>query len=273
MYIYYSLISLNQKPLGVRYSIIKLICFLGGEILTNNSFVQGLKAGTSIAIGYFPVALTFGLLAKTSGLSIMEATAMSIFVYAGAAQYISLTLISKGVDPILIVLNTFVVNIRHFLMTAALNEKMQSDKKWLKGMYAFGITDESFSVLATQKQDKIRTPFAFGVVLIAYLSWVIFTAIGHVIGANLPAFLLAAMSIALYAMFVGLLVPSMRGNRKVVMLALIAAIINGIFYWTQLLSTGWSILVATLASSIFIEIIYARKKNVRNSKQSEGSLS
>ncbi|MEK5214830.1 AzlC family ABC transporter permease [Psychrobacillus sp. FSL H8-0487] len=227
--------------------------------MNKNSFLSGLKAGVSIAIGYFPVALTFGLLAKTTGLSIWEATAMSIFVYAGAAQYMSLTLISKGVDPILIVLNTFVVNIRHFLMTAALNEKMQSEKRWVKGIYAFGITDESFSVLATQKESKITTPFAFGVAVIAYSSWVIFTAVGHVIGANLPAFLKAAMSIALYAMFVGLLVPSMRGNRKVVMLALVAAVINGFFYWTGLLSTGWSILVATLVSSILIEVIYAKR--------------
>ncbi|MFJ5769181.1 AzlC family ABC transporter permease [Psychrobacillus sp. NPDC093180] len=226
--------------------------------MNKNSFVLGLKAGLSIAIGYFPVALTFGLLAKTSGLSIWEATAMSIFVYAGASQYMSLTLISKGVDPILIVLNTFVLNIRHFLMTAALNEKMQSEKRWIKGIYAFGITDESFSVLATRKEEKISTSFAFGVALIAYSSWVVFTAVGHVIGANLPQFLQAAMSIALYAMFVGLLVPSMRGNRKVVMLALIAAVINGFFYWTGILSTGWSILVATLASSIFVEIIYVR---------------
>lgn len=228
-------------------------------MLNNNSFISGLKAGLSIAIGYFPVALTFGLLAKTSGLSIWEATAMSIFVYAGASQYMSLTLISKGVDPILIVLNTFVLNIRHFLMTAALNEKMQSEKRWIKGIYAFGITDESFSVLATRKEEKIRTSFAFGVAIIAYSSWVVFTAVGHVIGANLPQFLQAAMSIALYAMFVGLLVPSMRGSRKVVMLALIAAVINGFFYWTDVLSTGWSILVATLASSVFVEIIYVRR--------------
>ncbi|QFF98221.1 branched-chain amino acid ABC transporter permease [Psychrobacillus glaciei] len=227
--------------------------------MNNNSFVKGLRAGISIAIGYFPVALTFGLLAKTTGLSIVEATAMSIFVFAGASQYMSLTLIANGVDPILIVLNTFVLNIRHFLMTAALNEKMHSEKRWVKGIYAFGITDESFSVLATQKEDKVRTSFAFGVALIGYSSWVLFTAIGHIIGANLPAFLQAAMSIALYAMFVGLLVPSMRGNRKVVLLALFAASINGFFYWTGLLSTGWAILVATLASSIVVEIIYARR--------------
>ena len=226
----------------------------------NNHFVNGLRDGSSIAIGYFPVALTFGLLAKTSGLSLLEATAMSLFVYAGAAQYMSLTLITKSVDPILIVLNTFVVNIRHFLMTASLNEKMQSEKRWLKGIYAFGITDEAFSVLATKKEDKIPTSFAFGVVVIAYTSWVVFTALGHVIGANLPAFLQAAMAIALYAMFIGLLVPSMKGNRKVVMLALIAALINAFFYWTSLLSTGWSILVATLASSIIVEIVYARKQ-------------
>ncbi len=223
------------------------------------TFTNGIRAGLSIAIGYFPIALTFGLLAKTTGLSMWEATAMSMFVFAGAAQYISLTLISTGVDPILIVLNTFVVNIRHFLMTASLNEKMQPDARWKKAIYAFGVTDETFSVLATQKRDNIRTSFAAGVILISYGSWVVFTALGHVIGANLPAFLQAAMSIALYAMFVGLLVPSMKGNRKVALLALFGAVIHCALYWSGLLSTGWAILVATLGSAILVEILYARK--------------
>ncbi|MBO1912973.1 hypothetical protein J4G37_50230, partial [Microvirga sp. 3-52] len=113
------------------------------------------------------------------------------------------------------------------------------------------------------KNKKITTAFTFGVTLVAYGSWVIFTAIGHVVGANLPLFLQAAMSIALFAMFVGLLVPSMKGNRKVVMLASIAAVIHCFFYFTNLLSTGWAILVATLISSIFVEVIYAnyRKKS------------
>ncbi|PSL28371.1 4-azaleucine resistance transporter AzlC [Planomicrobium soli] len=223
--------------------------------MDTRGFTAGLKAGTSIAIGYFPIALTFGLLAKTTGLSIIEATAMSIFVFAGAAQYISLSLIAAGVAPAVIVLNTFIVNIRHFLMTAALNEKMQPDARWKKALYAFGITDESFSVLATQKGGKLRTPFAAGVILISYGSWVIFTAIGHLIGANLPQFLQASMSIALYAMFVGLLVPSMRGNRKVVSLAAIAALTNSFFYFTGWLSTGWAIMVSTLVSAVLIELI------------------
>ncbi|WP_142826094.1 AzlC family ABC transporter permease [Planococcus soli] len=220
-----------------------------------SEFSAGIKAGTSIAIGYFPIALTFGLLAKTTGLSLWEATAMSIFVFAGAAQYISLTLITAGVAPAVIVLNTFIVNIRHFLMTASLNEKMQPDDRWKKALYAFGITDESFSVLATQKGNKLSTAFAAGVIVIAYGSWIIFTAVGHLIGANLPQFLQASMSIALYAMFVGLLVPSMRGNRKVISLAVIAGLVNSFFYFTEWLSTGWAIMVSTLASAIFIEWI------------------
>ena len=80
-----------------------------------------------------------------------------------------------------------------------------------------------FRCLPRVKTKKYTTAFTFGVTLIAYGSWVIFTAIGHVVGANLPLFLQAAMSIALFAMFIGLLVPSMKGNRKVVMLASISS--------------------------------------------------
>ncbi|GKV65825.1 MULTISPECIES: AzlC family ABC transporter permease [Sporosarcina] len=229
----------------------------------NTTFSQGVKAGTSIAIGYFPVALTFGLLAKTTGLSIFEATAMSLLVYAGASQYMALSLIATGVAPWLIVMNTFIVNIRHFLMTASLSENVAPAPKWMKAIYAFGITDESFSVLSTQKGGKIATAFTFGVALIAYSSWVVFTAVGHVIGANLPQFLQEAMSVALYAMFIGLLVPSMKGNRKVVLLAVIGAGIHCALYYSNLLSTGWSILVATLGSAVLVEFLYVKaNKNV-----------
>lgn len=224
--------------------------------MTKNSFFNGLKAGMPIAIGYFPVAITFGLLAKATGLSLLEATAMSIFVYAGASQYISLTLLSKGVDPVVIVLNTFVVNFRHFLMSASLNEKMEESTKWRKGIFAFLVTDETFSMLATQKEERLPLAFGFGVNIVAYTSWWLFTAVGHLIGANLPLFLQSAMAIALYAMFIGLLVPSLKGNRKVLLLASFAALINCLFYWTNWLTTGWAIILSALSSAVIVEIGY-----------------
>lgn len=235
--------------------------------MKNNGFINGLKAGMPIAIGYFPVALTFGLLAKSAGLSLLEATAMSIFVYAGASQYISLTLLTKGVDPFVIVLNTFVVNFRHFLMSASLNEKMEEGTKLRKGIFAFLVTDETFSMLATQKEERLSLAFGFGVNIVAYISWWLFTAVGHLIGANLPLFLQSAMAIALYAMFIGLLVPSMKGNRKILFLAVIAALINCLFYWTNWLSTGWAIILSALTSSIIVELFYIRLNQKKTETQ------
>ncbi|MEW9501645.1 AzlC family ABC transporter permease [Jeotgalibacillus marinus] len=230
-------------------------------VSSKSEFKRGLQAGMSIAVGYTPVALTFGLLAKTTGLTFFEAVLMSMLVFAGASQYISLSLIASGIGIGVIIFNTFIVNIRHFLMSASLNEKMEEDTVVKKSMYAFGLTDETFTVIAT-KEGKSSTSFAFGVVLIAYGSWVINSGIGHLIGASLPLFLQAAMSIALYAMFVGLLMPSLKKSAKVLFLALVAAAVNSLLTLTGTLETGWSIVVATLISAIAVEVVIVTRRKV-----------
>ncbi|WP_461610508.1 AzlC family ABC transporter permease [Cytobacillus kochii] len=229
-------------------------------------FRKGLQAGVSIAIGYAPVALTFGLLAKTAGLSFIETVLMSMVVFAGASQYMALSLISLGTSTFEIIFTTFIVNIRHFLMSTALNEKAEDDKLMKKALYSFGITDESFSVIAT-KDGVQKTGFILGVNIIGYMSWVTFTALGYVVGANLPQVLQESMTVALYAMFIGLLVPSMKGSVKVVYLAAIAAGLNTIFTFTGALSTGWSIVIATLISSVLVEVIEGMKRGDRQNEQ------
>jgi 4-azaleucine resistance transporter AzlC len=227
---------------------------------TFSHFRQGTQAGLSIAIGYFPIALTFGLLAKSTGLSMMETVLMSLIVFAGASQYIALNLISLGTGVFEIVLTTFIVNIRHFLMSTTLTEKVEEDSLWAKITYAFGLTDETFSVIAT-REGKAATGFVFGVIVMAYGSWVIFSGVGHVFGAGLPQTLQESMGVALYAMFVGLLVPSLKGNRKYAFLALVAAAFNSIFTLGEILSTGWSIVLATLLSALLVEwIVYTKQK-------------
>jgi len=222
-----------------------------------SEFRIGIQAGVSIAIGYMPVALTFGLLAKSTGLTVMETVLMSIVVFAGAAQYISLSLMAVGTGALEIILTTFIVNIRHFLMSASLNEKMEEDHPVKKALYAFGITDETFSVAAV-KEGSVSTGYMAGTIIVAYSSWVVFSGIGHVIGASLPETLQESMSVALYAMFIGLLVPSMKKHKKVVILATLAAIFNSIL--TPILSTGWAIVSATLASAILVEYVAQHQK-------------
>lgn len=224
-----------------------------------SQFRYGLQEGLSIAIGYAPIALTYGLLAKTTGLTLFETVLMSLAVFAGAAQYMALSMVALGTGGLEIVMTTFIVNIRHFLMSASLNEKMEEETRWKKMIYAFGITDETFSV-AAMRSGTIATPFLFGIIILAYGSWVIFSGIGYVIGASLPEVVQAGMSIALYAMFIGLLVPSMKKSMKVGGLAILAAAFNGLFVYSELLSTGWAIIVSTLLSSIIVEAVETARK-------------
>lgn len=232
---------------------------LSVTVIEKNSsqFTYGIQAGISIAIGYMPIALTFGLLAKATGLSVTETFLMSLLVFAGASQYIALNLLALGTGAFEIILTTFIVNIRHFLMSASLNEKMESAPKPIKALYSFGLTDETFSVVAT-KEGKISTGFLFGVVTISYLSWVVSSVVGHLIGSSLPSTLQESMGIALYAMFVGLLVPSLKKHRKVIYLAGLAAVFNLILY--QVMAPGWAIVSATLLSAVVFEILAGKKE-------------
>lgn len=228
----------------------------------SSEFKRGLQAGISIGIGYFPIALTFGLLAKTSGLSIYETVLMSLIVFAGASQYISLSLIAYGTGIFEIILTTFIVNIRHFLMSTSLNEKCEEDHLINKLVYSFGITDETFSVVAT-KEGKATTGFMFGVISVSYFSWVVCSGVGHLIGASLPQTLQESMGVALYAMFIGLLVPSMKRSAKVIFLALLGAVFNSIFTIGHIMAQGWAIVTATLLSSMIIEIAEVIKTRYR----------
>jgi 4-azaleucine resistance transporter AzlC len=222
-------------------------------------FKKGLQAGISIGIGYFPIALTFGLLAKTSGLSIYETFFMSIIVFAGASQYISLSLLALGTGVFEIILTTFIVNIRHFLMSTSLNEKWDESNLLPKVILSFGITDETFSVAAT-KDDKVTAGYMFGVISVAYSSWVVFSGIGHLIGASLPRTLQESMGVALYAMFIGLLVPSMKKSTKTIYLASLAAIFNSIFTFGKVAEAGWSIVISTILSAVIVEAAEVLKR-------------
>ncbi|XNQ36387.1 AzlC family ABC transporter permease [Bacillus sp. 1P10SD] len=233
-----------------------------------SEFKKGLQAGITIGIGYFPIALTFGLLAKTSGLSIYETVLMSIIVFAGASQYISLSLIAYGTGIFEIILTTFIVNIRHFLMSTTLTEKCEEDHLLNKLIYSFGITDETFSVVAT-KEGTATTGFMFGVISISYSSWVVFSGVGHLIGASLPQTLQESMSVALYAMFIGLLVPSMKKSVKVVFLAALGAVFNSIFTINHLMAQGWAIVTATLLSAVLIELGEVLKNKHRGVQHEE----
>lgn len=211
-------------------------------------FQRGLATGFPIMLGYLPVAITYGVLAKQTGLSLFELTSMSVLVYAGAAQFMAVNMIAVSASVMEIVIATFVLNFRHFVMSLSfMNTVRNIERKW-KLPLSLGLTDEAFAVSAfhpKEANEKDGAYFYFGIFLVAYLSWVFGSLLGGLLGEVIPANLSQSMGIALYAMFIGLLVPSVKKNVRVGLIAIIAMFIN--FICVEFgLSSGWAIVIGTI---------------------------
>lgn len=208
---------------------------------------RGLAVGLPIVIGYLPIALAYGVLAKQAGMSLMELTLMSVMVYAGASQFMGANMIAVGAGTLEIVVATFVLNFRHFVMSLSFMNILRPLRLNIKVPLALGLTDESFAVSTLHPEkakEKSGTLFYVTIFITAYLSWVFGSFLGGLIGDVIPEQLSQSMGIALYAMFIGLLIPSVKKNLRVGLIAMIAMLINVIF--SQFMTDGWAIVCGTV---------------------------
>jgi len=210
-------------------------------------FKQGVRAGLPICCGYLPAAMAFGLLAKTTGLSILESFLFSGLVFAGASQFMALNLLSTGAAVMEIIVATFLLNLRHLLMSASLAARFLG-KGIIIPAVAFGVTDETFSVAAL-RPGNLRAPFLLGLELISYSGWVSGTVIGYLIGAALPPALRGSMGIVLYALFIALLIPPVKKIRQYGYLALGAGAIHYLLTYSRSFPPGWNLIAAILISA------------------------
>ena len=199
------------------------------------------------------MAMAFGVLATQTGLSFWQAAAMSLFVYAGASQFASLGLLAGGASAVAIILATLVLNFRDFLMSMALSRRLPLDRRgagaWIAPLgLGFGITDETFVVSSL---DHELTPrFFFGLILTAYLAWLSGTLIGAGFSSLIPAVIARGMGVALYAMFIAILVPGAKQSWVNGMVAVAGALIAwGISLAIPVVPSGWRIVIAILVAS------------------------
>jgi 4-azaleucine resistance transporter AzlC len=252
-YLYYNIVYKKEEENGMKAERIHEIKTKSAASTTSRpDWVQGVQVGLPIAVGYIPIAIAFGLLAKSSGVPNMISVLMSLLVYAGASQFVAVNLLALGAAAGEIILTTFILNLRHFLMSASLAPRVEKTTVWWRAMLGFGVTDESFTVAALRKERKLTKEFLLGLNMTAFASWNIGTWIGVFLAAGLPASVQASMGIALYAMFIGLLLPSMRASRPVFIVAMLAIVFHSVLHWVPLfagLSTGWSIVLATVLAA------------------------
>ncbi|AXF55004.1 AzlC family ABC transporter permease [Salicibibacter kimchii] len=212
---------------------------------------EGLKMAVPVILGYLPIAISFGVLAVQTGISFFHAVLMSLTVYAGASQFMALNMLVIGTVGLEIVLATFILNLRHFVMSISLFSHLQHVPKRWKALIAQGITDESFALASLKRKELGTYPSAaiyLGIFSGAFGMWVIGTAIGALIGNVVPVALSDSMGIALYALFIGLLVPAVRAYWKIGIIAAGSAGLSWIF--SIYLSEGWAIVLATVFGSL-----------------------
>jgi 4-azaleucine resistance transporter AzlC len=182
-------------------------------------FLHGCRDIFPLIVGAIPFGIIFGTLSIGAGLSTWQTIGMSALVFAGSAQFIAVTLITGGVGAAVVLLTTFVVNLRHALYSAALQPFVRHLSNRWRVPLAFWLTDEAFAVIQHRYARDDASPykhwFFLGAALTMYLSWQLATLAGIAFGQAVPDVASWGLDFAMIATFVGIAVPMMRTRPQV----------------------------------------------------------
>lgn len=221
--------------------------------------LQGLASAAPIMMGYFPVGFAFGVLAAAAGLSISDSAAMSLFVYAGSAQLISVGLIEGGAGPFTLAATVFLVNLRHLLMSAYLAPYLSKLKRRQQMLFCYQLTDETFAVHSAQFRCGGASPTAHLIALnmASQAAWVGSTLVGAWVSGRLPIDIkVFGLDYALPAMFIALLVMQLE-NRQRISVSLLAAALSLFLYLAGL--KHWHIILAALTAATVGVLVDAKQ--------------
>ncbi len=194
---------------------------LGGRALHPSAFFAGVRAGVPIGLGYFAVSFSLGIAARSAGLTAFQALLASALELASAGEYAAFTLIAAGASLWEMALMTLITNARYLLMSCALSQRLSPDTplshRLLTGWF---ITDELFAVSSAQP-GRLDPRYLWGAAAVAAPCWSVGTALGVLAGNLLPLRAVSALSVALYGMFLAVIVPAGRKSRVLAALVLV----------------------------------------------------
>lgn len=227
------------------------------------TYKQGIKDGIPIALGYFAVSFAFGVSVVSQGLPWFIATIMSFTNVTSAGQFAGATVIIAMGSVFEILLTQVVINSRYFLMSISLSQKLDKNFNLLdRFLVSYGITDEIFGVAISKKQ-MVSKEYMYGLILLPVVFWTLGTLGGAVLGNFLPEIILNSLSIALYAMFIAIVIPAGMQDKKVFVVVAIAIGLSCMFYFTPVLNTissGIAYIICALVASVIGAIFFPIKQ-------------
>lgn len=219
--------------------------FFGVVTISRKSkFIEGAKKGIPITFGYVPMGIGYAAIAIKAGMTPFETISMSFLVYAGAGQIIAASMVLSGATAMAIILTNFVVNLRYFVMSTCVLNQVEDSNVGINILAAHVTVDESFAMFSLSEDSSVW--IYLGIAITAWLSWCLGAAIGVVLLDMLPVIVTNSFNISLYALFVAILVPSVKESKQIAILVLITAVLNIVL--SQILG-NWSLIVSTLVGA------------------------
>ncbi len=230
-------------------------------------FKYGCRDGIPIMLGYLTVSFTFGVGCVAKGFAWWMPLLCSFTNFTGTGQFAGMDLIAAGGSVAELVAAMLVINARYALMGISLSQKLEPGTGLgQRLLIAFGLTDENYAVSMRQPRD-VSFSYFMGVSLTAFVGWVSGTLLGALAGNILPESLLSAFGIALYAMFIAIVVPPCRTSKAVLTVVLTAIALSCLFYYVpglNKLSSGWSIIICGIASAFVGAVFFPVRQDGEN---------
>lgn len=220
--------------------------------MNNRAFSQGIRDGLPICLGYFSVSFAFGMTCVISGFPLWAAVLTSLSNVTSAGQFAGVNLILADGAYVELAVTTLIINIRYFLMSLSMSQKIDpSVTLWQRLLISFGITDEIFAV-SMQHPGTLKPPYMAGLLLTPIAGWTLGTFCGGAITSLMPASLSSALGIALYGMFIAIVIPPARKDKAVLFAVIAAIVLSCLLTYTPFLkqlSGGWGIILVTVVVS------------------------
>lgn len=216
------------------------------------TFKRGLRDGIPICLGYLSVSFTFGMMAANGGLPVGIPVLISMTNLTSAGQFAGTAIILAAGSLAELAVTTFIINLRYMLMSFSLSQKVDPKMSLpTRCAIAFGITDEIFAV-SVQQKEAVNAKYFAGLMLTPYWGWALGTFLGAGAAGLLPLAVRGALGIAIYGMFLAIIIPPARQSKAVLFTISVAAALSCLFRYVPYinrLSSGWAIILCTLISA------------------------
>lgn len=235
-------------------------------------FFEGMRDGIPIGLGYLAVSFSLGIVARNSGLNAFQAFLASFLCNASAGEYAGFTLIAAGASYLEVALMTLVANARYLLMGCAMSQRMKPGTKMIhRLLMSYDVTDELFAI-AIARPGYLNPYYTYGAVLTAAPCWAFGTALGAIAGNLLPMRLVSAFSVALYGMFLAVIIPPARKNKIIAGLIAVCFAVSfaaANLPWISDISEGTRTIILTVVISAAAALLFPKKQSDEEHKHNE----